>query len=50
MNEIKLIRFSIFALFLFFQNAYAAGWEKIEVPNVEMTVIDDNGQYIVDLM
>ncbi|SDH91915.1 pectin acetylesterase-family hydrolase [Nitrosomonas sp. Nm132] len=46
MNAIKLIGFSIFALFLFFQNAYAAGWEKIEVPNVEMTVIDDNGQYI----
>lgn len=38
-------RITLILLFLFFSEGHASGWEKIEVPNTESTIQDDNGQY-----
>lgn len=42
---LRFDRITLILLIFFFSEAYAVGWEKIEVSNTELTILDDNGQY-----
>lgn len=42
---LRFDRIALILLIFFFSEAYAVGWEKIEVSNTELTILDDNGQY-----
>lgn len=44
MNTIRMVGLSFLSSCLFFFNAYAAGWQKIEVSNAPTVVMDDDGQ------
>ncbi len=42
---LRFDRIALILLIFFFSEAYAAGWEKVEIPSTELTILDDNGQY-----